>query len=121
LVIGAVYQSGGDVLIEVNQQRDKGGWKLLLHSGSGGNGYAGGNQSGRYAGTIEQKSFETGERQLYNLANDPNETKNIASENPEIVERLTKLTADIVKNGRSTAGDTIKQSLEDWPQLDWLP
>jgi hypothetical protein len=92
-----------------------------LHSGSGGNGYAGGNQSGRYAGTIEQKSFETGARQLYNLANDPNETKNIASENPEIVERLIKLTADIVKNGRSTEGDTIKQSLEDWPQLDWIP
>ena len=99
----------------------QGDWKLLLHSGSGGNGYAGGKKAGRYAGTIEQKSFETGERQLYNLANDPNETKNIASENPEIVERLTKLTADIVKNGRSTEGDTIKQSLEDWPQLDWLP
>ena len=43
--------------------------KLLLHSGSGGNNYAvkSGRRAEAYANTLEQRVFNTGERQLYNL------------------------------------------------------
>ena len=54
----------------------RGDWKLLLHAGSGGNGYGTGKRSTRYNGTIEQKSFNTADRQLYNMRTDPDETTN---------------------------------------------
>ncbi|HVV99769.1 MAG TPA: arylsulfatase [Planctomycetaceae bacterium] len=37
------------------------------------------------------KNQEPGALELYDLASDPNESKNVAAENPEMVERLTKL------------------------------
>lgn len=99
----------------------KGDWKLLLHAGSGGNVYRTGKSGGRYAGTIEQKSYATSERQLYNLRDDPDETSNLVAGRPDIVEQLTALAAEYVTNGRSTSGPRQPYISENWPQLEWLP
>lgn len=42
--------------------------------------------------------------QLFDLATDPAETKNLASENPEAVQRLSNLAQQYINNGRSTPG-----------------
>jgi arylsulfatase A-like enzyme len=42
--------------------------------------------------------------QLFNLGQDIGETRNVAAENPEIVERLTRLLERYVAEGRSTPG-----------------
>ena len=99
----------------------RGDWKLLLHAGSGGNGYGAGKRSSRYKGTIEQKSFKTANRQLYNMRTDPDETNNLIKKRPEVVSELTALAGEYVRKGRSTPGPRQKTSLQSWPQLDWLP
>lgn len=38
---------------------------------------------------------------LFNLANDPTESKNVIAENPEIAERMKKQLAGIIESGRS--------------------
>lgn len=99
----------------------RGDWKLLLHSGSGGNGYGAGKRSTRYNGTIEQTSFDTANRQLYNMRTDPDETTNLFEKRPEVVSELTTLAGEYVRQGRSTPGPRQKTDLQNWPQLDWLP
>jgi len=99
----------------------RGEWKLLLHAGSGGNGYVAGKRSSRYNGTIEQKSFKTANRQLYNMRTDPDETTNLIEKHPEVVSELTALAGEYVRKGRSTPGPRQKTVLQSWPQLDWLP
>jgi len=98
----------------------RGDWKLLLHAGSGGNGYGAGKRSNRYNGTIEQKSFKTANRQLYNMRTDPDETTNLIEKRPEVVSELTALAGEYVRKGRSTPGPRQKTVLQSWPQLDWL-
>lgn len=110
------HSSGGRFAIR------RGDWKLLLHSGSGGNNYSvkSGRRAKAYANTLEQRLFDTGERQLYNLRLDMGETQNLASERPEIVEELTALAGEYVKNGRSTPGPKQEYIGGDWPQIDWI-
>jgi arylsulfatase A len=43
--------------------------------------------------------------QLYDLANDLGELRNIAADHPEIVERLTHLLEESIANGRTTPGE----------------
>jgi arylsulfatase A len=99
----------------------RGDWKLLLHAGSGGNSYGTGRRSTRYNGTIEQMSFDTANRQLYNLRTDPDETTNLIEKRPEVVSELTALAGEYVRQGRSTPGPRQETDLQNWPQLDWLP
>jgi len=110
------HSSGGYFAIR------RGDWKLLLHSGSGGNNY--GVRSGRraeaYADTLEQRLLDTGGRQLYNLRLDIGETQNLASERLEMVAELTALALEYVKNGRSTRGPRQDYARENWPQIDWV-
>ena len=63
-------------------------WKLELCAGSGGWSGGGGGAS----------------PQLYDMSKDSGETNNVASSNPEIVARLTKLLEQYVAAGRSTPG-----------------
>jgi len=42
--------------------------------------------------------------QLYNLADDIGETKNLASEHPERVKEMRELLEDLINKGRSTPG-----------------
>ena len=91
-----------------------------MHAGSGGNGYGAGKRSSRYKGTIEQKSFKTANRQLYNMRTDPDETTNLIEKRSEVVSELTALAGEYVRKGRSTPGPRQKTVLQRWPQLDWL-
>ena len=63
-------------------------WKLELGPGSGGWSGGGGGAS----------------PQLYDMSKDSGETNNVASSNPEVVARLTKLLDQYVAAGRSTPG-----------------
>ncbi|WP_425617615.1 arylsulfatase [Anatilimnocola sp. NA78] len=63
-------------------------WKLCLCAGSGGWSKGGGPDS----------------PQLYDMHTDPGETKNLATQYPEVVSKLTKLLEQSVQDGRSTPG-----------------
>ena len=89
----------------------RGAWKLLLHSGSGGN------------------SCDCPENndpvQLYNLETDPFETNNVYDAHPDLVQDLRLLCLDIIRNGRSTPGPIAQNDGgpgEDthWKQLQEL-
>ncbi len=50
--------------------------------------------------------------QLYDMAADPGETKNLAAARPEVVTRLTKLLETFVADGRSTPGEKQKNDVD---------
>jgi len=81
--------------IDGNFSIRKGNWKLEFCAGSGGWSYP-----------RENKAIELGlpPVQLYNLKTDIAEENNIAAENPEIVESLTRLMQKYIDEGRSTPG-----------------
>jgi arylsulfatase A-like enzyme len=72
----------------------QGNWKLELCPGSGGWSFP------RYPRDYK----DLPDTQLYDLANDPAETNNVASANPELVGRLTSLLQSYIDSGRSTPG-----------------
>lgn len=92
----------------------QGRWKLLLHAGSGGN-------DSNYQRLPEYAhTFET-DKQLYDLIADPGETRNLATANPEIVNRLTNTLRRFVVDGRSTPGPRqSNDTADDWAQLAWM-
>jgi arylsulfatase A len=75
----------------------RGEWKYLDHRGSGGNRYD--------RGELKQYALpDTAPRapgQLYNLADDPGETKNLYFEHPEIVKQLKSRLEQFKQSGRS--------------------
>ncbi len=85
----------------------QGNWKLELCPGSGG-------WSQPSDGAATEKGLPL--VQLYDLANDLSETRNVQAEHPEIVERLTKLLEEYVANARSTPGAPLKNdvSVDIW-------
>ncbi|MCX8156710.1 MAG: arylsulfatase, partial [Verrucomicrobiae bacterium] len=70
-------------------------WKLCLTPGSGG-----------WSEPRDEAARQQGlpEVQLYDLAGDPGETRNLWREHPEVVERLTRRLEQVVQEGRSTPG-----------------
>ena len=74
----------------------RGDWKYLDHQGSGGNRYNG--QLAQYA--LPERS-PNAPGQLYNLADDPGETRNLYDEHPEIVEELKSQLEEFRSSGRS--------------------
>jgi arylsulfatase A-like enzyme len=83
----------------------KGDWKLCLCPGSGG--------WSDPRPKKARKDLKLPPFQLFNLAADPGETKNLAGKNPEIAENLARLLANAIKSGRTTPGP--KQSNDGWP------
>ena len=73
----------------------QGDWKLLLSPDSGG-------WSAPRPGSPAAKGLPS--MQLYDLANDKAESRNVQAEHPEIVNQLTKLLERYVADGRSTPG-----------------
>jgi arylsulfatase A-like enzyme len=73
----------------------QGAWKLALCPGSGG-----------WAAPKDAEARQSGlpEVQLYDLAADPAETRNVHAENPAVVARLRALLERYVADGRSTPG-----------------
>ena len=80
----------------------KGDWKLILCPGSGG-----------WASPKDPQAKKEGLPgiQLYNVAQDIGETKNLQAEHPEVVEELTKLLESYVNRGRSTPGPELKNDV----------
>ncbi len=111
------HSSGGHFAIR------QGDWKLLLHSGSGGNGYGAkqGKHKKRFAGTPEAHAYaESKGLQLYNMATDSAERVNLVDEYPEKVAELTRLAAKTVRDGRSTSGMPQAYVERPWSQIQWI-
>lgn len=90
----------------------KGEWKLLLSPGSGGWSYP--RSNAEVIKTLPPV-------QLYNMQTDPQESKNVYAEHPEVVEELKALMAKYVKDGRSTPGMPQKNDGPTaWEQLGWM-
>jgi len=74
----------------------EGTWKIIFGPGAGGFGTA-----NKQAANDEEAKVRV---QLYDLATDLGETKNVAAEHPELVAKLTKVMEKLVNDGRSTPG-----------------
>lgn len=90
----------------------QGDWKLLFCAGS--------------AGWSDPKESVAAKQklpkwQLFNLADDPKEQKNLVAEYPEKVEGMTKLLRGYIEKGRSTPGAPQKNHGDAvwWSQLPW--
>ncbi len=81
----------------------KGDWKLILNKGAGGGWSSGPKTPAKFV-------------QLYNLKDDPGETKNLEDANPDKVKELIADLGKAMRDGRTTPGP--KQSNEGWPFLD---
>ncbi len=100
------HSVSGQFAIRSNQ------WKLIFCPGSGG-------WSSPKDGQARKQGLPA--YQLYDLSNDPRETKNLINEHPEVAERLTKLATDFVKDGRSTPGAPQQNDTpNNWKQLGWM-
>jgi arylsulfatase A len=97
----------------------EGRWKLLLWPGSGG--WSPPTPKPSQWLKTEATDLATLPRfQLYDLAADPAETKNLADAHPEIVQRLGRLLRADIERGRSTPGAPQPTDLHNWPQVSWL-
>ncbi len=92
----------------------KGEWKLILCPDSGGWSFPTSNDSEALA-TLPK-------HQLYNLKNDPGETKNLFIENTEKATELKNLLKAYIVNGRSTPGIPQKNDSIDfeWKQIKFM-
>jgi arylsulfatase A len=81
----------------------QGPWKLCLCSGSGG-------WSDPREGEAKKRGLPP--MQLYHLANDPGEKKNLVDDEPEKVKALLRLLDKQVRNGRCTPGPQLKNDRE---------
>ena len=59
-------------------------------------------------------------RELYNLANDPGESRNVLKQHPKIATELTRKITEIVTRGRTTAGPAVANDTPWWPDLTWI-
>ncbi len=93
----------------------KGDWKLILCPDSGGWSYP-------YPKKNQKTNSTLPKFQLYNMKDDPSETKNLEATNPEIVMELKSLLLKYIDEGRSTKG--IPQENDainfEWKQLELL-
>ena len=82
-----------------------GDWKFIDGRGSGGfsdRGVRGGDPLADGGGNRQAAPKPQGPAgQLYNMKNDPGETRNLYTDRPEIVDRLKKEMAQIVRNSKS--------------------
>ncbi len=92
----------------------KGDWKLLMCPGSGGWSLPGPKDKEGLIGLPKV--------QLYNLSNDPEETINLESSEPEKVRELELLLSKYITEGRSTSGAIQKNDEADraWHQIDFI-
>jgi len=81
----------------------QGEWKLELCSGSGG-----------WCAPKDKQATKEGlpAVQLYNLAEDIGETRNVQADHPEKVAALTKVLESYIKRGRSTPGPDLQNDVD---------
>ncbi|MFT7033294.1 MAG: arylsulfatase A [Cyclobacteriaceae bacterium] len=93
----------------------KGDWKLIMCPGSGG-------WSFPRPGPDKELLATMPKIQLYNLKDDPAESKNLQAEQPQKIEELKSLLTKYIKDGRSTPGTAQQNDPIDkeWKQLWWM-
>lgn len=97
----------------------EGQWKLLLCPGSGG--WSSPTHSPSPWTQAKVDNFDgLPPFQLYDMSADRAETKNVAAEHPEIVQRLGKLMRSYIERGRSTPGPVQSNAEGAWPQIAWM-
>ena len=98
----------------------EGKWKLLLWPGSGG--WSSPTPAPSQWLKVERTDLATlPPFQLYDVAADPAETKNLAANHPEIVQRLGRLLRADIERGRSTPGPAQLFTRDPaWTQLGWF-
>ena len=82
----------------------QGDWKYLDHAGSGGNNYERDGEWGMKQFALPELA-PAAPGQLYNLKQDPGETRNLYHERPELVAQLKQLLQSTVDKGRSAPLD----------------
>ena len=85
----------------------RGNWKYLAHKGSGGNNYS------KHKQLMEYQLPDTAPDspgQLFDLQNDPGETKNMSEIQPEIAKELSELLKQSIASGRSVP---IREKVEN--------
>ncbi len=97
----------------------EGKWKLLLWPGSGGWSHPTPTPS-PWLKVEKADLTQLPPFQLYDLAADPRETKNVAADHPEVVQRLGRKLRTDIERGRSTAGpDRAVEGMANWPHIGW--
>ncbi len=92
----------------------KGEWKLIMCGGSGG---------WTYPKPNDKAALDSLPKiQLYNLKNDPGETKNLQAQNSGKVNELKTLLSKYIRDGRSTPGKIQENDPVgyDWKQIDFV-
>jgi len=98
----------------------QGQWKLLLCAGSGGWSYPSTSPS-PWTRPVADNMDGLPPFQLYDLTADPAEKKNLASEHPEIVQRLGRLLRSLIERSRSTPGAAQTNAPSgNWPETAWM-
>ncbi len=64
--------------------------------------------------------FRNSSYELYQLADDPEETHNVVDQHPEIVEQMRSAISRIVLSGRSTPGPSQPNDTGYWQDLTWI-
>ena len=89
----------------------KGDWKLLCSPSSGGWSYP-------KPGVDKEAIAQLPPIQLYNMKDDPTESKNVYQEHPEIVSELKDLLQKYIREGRSTPGKAqSNDAVNQWEQI----
>lgn len=89
----------------------KGDWKLLCSPSSGGWSYP-------KPGVDKEAIAQLPPIQLYNMKDDPTESKNVYQEHPEIVSELKDLLQKYIREGRSTPGKAqSNDAVNKWEQI----
>ena len=95
LLLGEKYNKPLREATVIHNAIIQGEWKLIFGSGMG-------NLNRRYLQEHDVKieEYDTA-GELYNLKDDPSESKNLYNERPDVVERLTAIFEKYKKDGRS--------------------
>ncbi len=59
-------------------------------------------------------------RELYDLEDDPSETRNVISDHPQVAQRMGTSLTEIVLRGRSTEGEPQPNDTPWWSDLTWM-
>ena len=59
-------------------------------------------------------------QELYDLASDPSETKNVRDDHPDVVAQLTDRITQIVRRGRTSEGSDQMNDQTWWDDLTWM-